>query len=247
MATTSSCRPATSASARKNSPEQRGSNESTVSYGVRLGCLRSAAVLRPGAEPGRADPRGDRVASRRPERQGVRRRRSIREDLGQGVLRARSGQSAQPDDRRHRPGAERPRREGRVLSRSLHPQAEGSGARQWRGLLRRRQPRAVPPAQHLQRCRRRRRPDHRSPLRRRVAAAAGLHLGRGRLAVRRPRGSDRGPGADRDQQRTADHGLAARVVRLGQGGRLLQLDRWQRDQGLPPGRPGCARLPADGP
>ena len=51
--------------------------------------------------------------------------------------------------------------QGRVLGRPLHPQAEGSGARQRRGVLRRRQPRTLPPAEHVQRRRRRRRSHHR--------------------------------------------------------------------------------------
>ena len=189
----------------------------------------------------------DPLAGRRAERQGVRRRRGLREDLGPGALRDRPGEPAQPDDRRHRLRAARRRRQGGVHRRPLHPQAEGSGARQRRGLLRRRQSRALPPAQHLQQRDRRRRPDHRGALRRRVAAALGLHAGRGGLAVRRPGRSDWRPGADRDQGRPADQGLGARVVHLGQAGRVLQLDRWQRHQGLPPGGRERRRLPADGP
>ena len=76
---------------------------------------------------------------------------------------------------------------------------------------------------------------------------SGLHAGRGGLAVRRPGRADRRPGADRDQRRPADQGLGARVVHLGQAGRVLQLDRRQRHQGLPPGGRQRRRLPADRP
>ena len=138
-----------------------------------------------------------------------------------------------------------PRRQGRVLGRSLHPQAQGPGPRQRGGLLRRRQPRPIPPAHHVQRGTGRRRPDRRRALRRRVAARAGLHAGRRRLAVRRARGVDRGQGADPERQRTAGQGLGARVVPARQAGRRGELDGRQRHQGLSPRGRERPRLPAD--
>ena len=120
-------------------------------HGSRRGRGRTAAHRAAGPKPRRTRPRRRQIAGRRAQRQGVRRRRAVREDLGHRPLRHRPRASAQPGHRRPRAGAAQPRRQGRVLGRSLHPQAQGSGPRQRRGLLRRRQPRPLPPADHVQR------------------------------------------------------------------------------------------------
>ena len=167
---------------------------------------------RTGSRLGGADPGGDHEPGRRPERQAVRRGRPLREDLGEGLFRRRSDESAQSGDRRYRPGAAEPRRKGRVLGRLfiLKPKdlSRGNGVVFFdvinRGRFRLLS--TFSAARGLGRS------DDGSRLRRCVVAPAGLHARRGRLAVRRRRRADRVPGAGRDEQRAADKRVGARVV-----------------------------------
>ena len=106
------------------------------------------------------------VKSRTPvaRRTGVRRGRAVRTADRDHLLRDRSAQFGQPDHRRHRQGAAKRRRQGRVLVGLLPAQAGRSVARQRHGAVR-------------------------SVESRRQGHGRVLQLRRGRQSIRRPRNS----------------------------------------------------------
>ena len=94
---------------------------------------RAAAHRGAGPELRRTRPRRRQIAGRRAQRQGVRRRRAVREDLGHRPLRHRPRASAQPGHRRPRDGADgtaTARSSSRPISSSSSPRTRPA-ATEW--------------------------------------------------------------------------------------------------------------------